>query len=88
MDEPSTGLDPHGIRRMQQIVREEADKGKTVFFSSHILGQVASVCDRVGIMNDGELVTVDTLEGLRGSVLASSFPSAGNRTWTWPRSTG
>ncbi|WP_231186851.1 ABC transporter ATP-binding protein [Haladaptatus sp. DYF46] len=65
MDEPSSGLDPHGIRRMQHLVREEADKGKTVFFSSHILGQVASVCDRVGIMNDGELVTVDTLEGLR-----------------------
>lgn len=65
LDEPSTGLDPHGIQRMQELVREEAERGTTVFFSSHILGQVAGVCDRVGILDNGELVTVDTLEGLR-----------------------
>jgi len=65
LDEPSSGLDPHGIRTMQDIVREEADGGTTVFFSSHILGQVAAVCDRVGILDDGELVTVDTIAGLR-----------------------
>ncbi|MDF9747111.1 ABC transporter ATP-binding protein [Natrinema salsiterrestre] len=65
LDEPSGGLDPHGIRTMQEIVREEAERGTTVFFSSHILGQVAAVCDRVGILDDGELVTVDTIEGLR-----------------------
>ncbi|WP_226006586.1 ABC transporter ATP-binding protein [Natrinema salinisoli] len=67
LDEPSGGLDPHGIRTMQEIVREEAETGTTVFFSSHILGQVAAVCDRVGILDDGELVTVDTIEGLRES---------------------
>ncbi|QLK25843.1 ABC transporter ATP-binding protein [Natrinema zhouii] len=65
LDEPSGGLDPNGIRTMQEIVREEAETGTTVFFSSHILGQVAAVCDRVGILDDGELVTVDTIEGLR-----------------------
>ncbi|ELY63964.1 ABC transporter ATP-binding protein [Natrinema versiforme] len=65
LDEPSGGLDPHGIRTMQEIVRGEARRGTTVFFSSHILGQVAAVCDRVGILDDGELVTVDSIEGLR-----------------------
>jgi ABC-2 type transport system ATP-binding protein len=65
LDEPSSGLDPHGIRAMQDIVREEAAQGTTVFFSSHILGQVSAVCDRVGILDDGELVTVDTIDGLR-----------------------
>ena len=65
LDEPSSGLDPHGIRTMQDLVREEAARGTTVFFSSHILGQVAAVCDRVGILDGGELVTVDTIEGLR-----------------------
>ncbi|MFC6765936.1 ABC transporter ATP-binding protein [Natrinema soli] len=65
LDEPSGGLDPHGIRTMQELVRTEAETGTTVFFSSHILGQVAAVCDRVGILDDGELVTVDTIEGLR-----------------------
>lgn len=65
LDEPTSGLDPHGIQQMQEIVREEARSGTTVFFSSHILSQVSAVCDRIGILDDGELVTVDTLEGLR-----------------------
>ncbi len=67
LDEPSSGLDPIGIREMQRLVREEAESGTTVFFSSHILGQVSAVCDRVGILDEGELVTVDTIEGLRES---------------------
>ncbi|MFB6172006.1 MAG: ATP-binding cassette domain-containing protein [Haloarculaceae archaeon] len=65
LDEPSTGLDPNGAREMRELVREERDRGATVFFSSHILGQVESVCDRVGILRDGELVAVDSVEGLR-----------------------
>jgi ABC-2 type transport system ATP-binding protein len=65
LDEPSSGLDPHGIRTFREIIREEAADGTTVFFSSHVLGQVAAVCDRVAILDGGELVTVDTIEGLR-----------------------
>ncbi|WP_137290988.1 ABC transporter ATP-binding protein [Natronorubrum halophilum] len=68
MDEPSSGLDPHGIREMQEIVRAEAERGTTVFFSSHILEHVEAVCDRVGVLNEGELVAVDTIEGLRESI--------------------
>jgi ABC-2 type transport system ATP-binding protein len=65
LDEPSTGLDPNGARKMRKIVREEQERGATVFFSSHILGQVEAVCDRVGILRDGELVAEDSIEGLR-----------------------
>jgi ABC-2 type transport system ATP-binding protein len=72
LDEPSSGLDPNGARQMRELVRGEADRGTTVFFSSHILGQVEAVCDRVGIMNDGRLVAEDTIEGLRESVGSSS----------------
>jgi ABC-2 type transport system ATP-binding protein len=72
LDEPSSGLDPNGIRLLREIVREEADSGTTVFFSSHILGQVEAVCDRVGILDDGELVAVDTVDGLREAAGASS----------------
>ena len=68
MDEPSSGLDPHGIREMQELVRAEADRGTTVFFSSHILEHVEAVCDRVGVLNEGRLVAVDTIEGLRESI--------------------
>ncbi|SEQ83685.1 ABC transporter ATP-binding protein [Natrinema salaciae] len=68
MDEPSTGLDPHGIREMQDLVRSEAERGTTVFFSSHILEHVEAVCDRVGVLTEGELVAVDTIEGLREEI--------------------
>ncbi|AFO55903.1 MULTISPECIES: ABC transporter ATP-binding protein [unclassified Natrinema] len=68
LDEPSTGLDPNGAREMRKIVREENERGATVFFSSHIMEQVEAVCDRVGILRDGEMVAVDSVEGLRDSV--------------------
>jgi len=72
LDEPSTGLDPNGAKQMREIVRAEADRGATVFFSSHILGQVESVCDRVGILRDGELVAEDSIEGLREATSADT----------------
>ncbi|MFC4448668.1 ABC transporter ATP-binding protein [Halorussus aquaticus] len=72
LDEPSTGLDPQGARQMRDIVREEADRGATVFFSSHILGQVEAVCDRVGILRDGQLVAEDSIEGLRETTSADT----------------
>jgi ABC-2 type transport system ATP-binding protein len=72
LDEPSSGLDPNGARQMRQLVRDEASRGTTVFFSSHILGQVEAVCDRVGIMSEGRLVAEDTIEGLRESMGSGS----------------
>jgi len=68
LDEPSSGLDPAGAKEMREIVRAEAERGATVFFSSHILEQVDAVCDRVGILRDGELVAEDSVEGLREAV--------------------
>ena len=65
LDEPSSGLDPGGAKEMREIVLAEADRGTTVFFSSHILEQVEAVCDRVGILRAGELVAVDSIDGLR-----------------------
>jgi ABC-2 type transport system ATP-binding protein len=65
LDEPSSGLDPAGAKEMRDIVRAEAERGTTVFFSSHVLGQVEAVCDRVGILREGELVAQDSIEGLR-----------------------
>ncbi|QKY16734.1 ABC transporter ATP-binding protein [Halorubrum sp. CBA1229] len=68
LDEPSSGLDPAGAKEMREIVQTEADRGATVFFSSHILEQVDAVCDRVGILRNGELVAEDSVEGLREAV--------------------
>ncbi|MCU4925907.1 ABC transporter ATP-binding protein [Halobacteria archaeon AArc-dxtr1] len=72
LDEPSTGLDPNGARRMREIVREENERGATVFFSSHIMEQVEAVCDRVGILDGGTLVAVDTIDALRDSAGGSA----------------
>jgi len=68
LDEPSSGLDPQGAKEMREIVRAEAERGATVFFSSHVLGQVEAVCDRVGILRDGQLVAEDSIDGLRDAV--------------------
>jgi ABC-2 type transport system ATP-binding protein len=68
LDEPSTGLDPNGARQMREIIREENARGATVFFSSHVLGQVEAVCDRVGILRDGDLIAEDTVDGLRDAM--------------------
>jgi ABC-2 type transport system ATP-binding protein len=67
-DEPSSGLDPAGIASLRDIVREEAGRGATVFFSSHDLSQVEAVCDRVAIIDQGELLAVDTVAGLRDRI--------------------
>jgi len=68
LDEPSSGLDPNGVRLVREIARDHADRGKTVFFSSHILSQVEAVCDRVAILDRGRLVAIDSIDGLRNAL--------------------
>ncbi|WIV66652.1 ABC transporter ATP-binding protein [Natrialbaceae archaeon AArc-T1-2] len=64
LDEPTAGLDPLKQDRMHLFLEEERDAGKTIFFSSHILSEVQRVCDRVGIIRDGELVALEDIEDL------------------------
>ncbi|MFB6107866.1 MAG: ATP-binding cassette domain-containing protein [Haloplanus sp.] len=64
MDEPTSGLDPLKQARFNRFLRAERDAGKTVFFSSHVLGEVRRVCDRVGIIRDGRLVSVEGVADL------------------------
>jgi ABC-2 type transport system ATP-binding protein len=57
LDEPVNGLDPHGIAEIRGLIRRLADEhGKTVFLSSHQLGEIEQICDRVAIINKGELL--------------------------------
>ena len=65
LDEPSSGLDPAGVQRLRELIREEAAQGTTVFFSSHVMQEVEAVCDRVAIMDEGRLVAVDAIDELR-----------------------
>lgn len=65
LDEPFTGLDPHGVALVRDVVDSESERGTTVFFSSHVLGQVEVVCDRIGILHRGRLVDEGTLSAFR-----------------------
>ena len=58
LDEPTLGLDPLMQQEVLRIIREEADRGTTVFFSSHILSEVQKISDRVGIIREGALVEI------------------------------
>lgn len=65
LDEPSSGLDPLVQQEFYRILTEVRDEGRTVFLSSHILPEVERVADRVGIVRDSRLVTVESVEGLK-----------------------
>lgn len=64
LDEPTSGLDPLVQQTVMELVQEVRDDGRTVFFSSHILPEVQAVCDRVGIIRDGQLIRTDSVESL------------------------
>ena len=55
LDEPTSGLDPLGRMKVREIIQRLKNEGKTVFFSSHELGEVETICDRVAVLHEGEL---------------------------------
>lgn len=67
LDEPMTGLDPLGRREMRDLILSLKARGKTIFFSSHILADAESICDRVAILVQGKVVEEGLLEKLLGS---------------------
>ena len=75
LDEPLLGLDPQSGIELKKIMKEHAERGNTVFFSSHILEVVESLCDRVGILNKGILADVVDLHELKkeGKTLEEVF---------------
>lgn len=68
LDEPTNGLDPAGIREMRQFIREMAEQeGLSVLVSSHLLGEIQLLCDRVAIIKNGEIIQVDSVKNLLSS---------------------
>jgi ABC-2 type transport system ATP-binding protein len=91
LDEPTNGLDPQGMAEMRHLIRGLGQGVRTVLLSSHLLGEVEQICDRVGVISQGRLVTESTVADLRGEpgmlirtepmdtaeqVLASTFGAA------------
>jgi ABC-2 type transport system ATP-binding protein len=65
LDEPTAGLDPLMQRKFFDLIREENKRGVTVFFSSHILGEVQRLCNRVGIIREGKIVEISNIRALQ-----------------------
>lgn len=65
LDEPTSGLDPLMQQLFVDLILEEKQRGKTIFMSSHIFTEIERTCDRVGIIKDGELLTVENIHDLR-----------------------
>jgi ABC-type multidrug transport system ATPase subunit len=66
LDEPTNGLDPAGMAEMRDFMRSLGEGGRTLVLSSHLMGEIEQVCDRVGVIRDGSLVAEGTVEQLRG----------------------
>jgi ABC-2 type transport system ATP-binding protein len=81
LDEPTIGIDPEGVAHMLELIRSvSAERGVTVLLSSHLLGQVQAVCDRIGIFVGGRLVacgTIDQLGAAHGGGLVIEVEAVG-----------
>ena len=77
LDEPVSGLDPHGIREVREIICRERDRGRLVFLSSHVLSEIERTADRVGMLRQGKLVFEGRVEDVmaRHATLEDAFLS-------------
>jgi len=66
LDEPTNGLDPQGMAEMRKLIKDIGQGDRTVLLSSHLLGEVEQICDRVGVISNGKLVTQSTVQELLG----------------------
>src|SRR5678815_3089250 len=85
LDEPTSGLDPNQIIEIREVIKKQG-KDKTVLFSSHILQEVEAICDRVIIINKGQLVADDKLSNLRqhsssSNTVKVSFKESIDKSW-------
>jgi ABC-type multidrug transport system ATPase subunit len=66
LDEPTNGLDPQGMAEMRKLIKDIGQGERTVLLSSHLLGEVEQICDRVGVISNGRLVKQSTVQDLIG----------------------
>ncbi len=68
LDEPTNGLDPVGMREMRELILRLKEEGKTIFLSSHLLSEMEQVCDHIGIVKEGRLVTQGRVDDLTSEI--------------------
>ena len=73
LDEPTTGLDPQARRNLWDLIRSIREKGTTVVLTTHYMDEAEQLCDRVGIMEAGKIMTLNTPDNLIDELLATGF---------------
>ncbi len=73
LDEPTTGLDPQARRNLWDLIREIRDKGTTVVITTHYMDEAENLCDRVGVIESGKIIAMDTPDKLIDNLIASGF---------------
>ena len=81
LDEPTTGLDPQSRRDLWNLVREHKSRGAAILMTTHYMDEAEALCDRVGIISNGRLLALDSVEGLKsahGNEFKVTFSVDGN----------
>lgn len=73
LDEPTTGLDPQARRNLWELVKDVRDRGITVIMTTHYMEEAELLCDRVAVMDEGEIIALDTPKNLIKQLLAKGF---------------
>jgi len=73
LDEPTTGLDPQARRNLWDLIRQVRDRGTTVVLTTHYMDEAEALCERVAIVDSGQIISLDTPAGLIDKLLASGF---------------
>lgn len=73
LDEPTTGLDPQARRNLWDLIRAVRDRGATVVLTTHYMDEAEELCDRIAIMDSGEIIALNTPDGLIDKLLATGF---------------
>lgn len=68
LDEPQSGLDPKARIEIRQIIKTLRNEGKTIFVASHMLHEISEVCDRIALLNHGQIIAFDTIDNLEGKL--------------------
>jgi ABC-2 type transport system ATP-binding protein len=73
LDEPTTGLDPHARRNLWELIKDIRRKGATVILTTHYMEEAESLCDRVAIIENGQIIALDSPSALIDRLIASGF---------------
>ena len=73
LDEPTTGLDPQARRNLWDLIRSIRDKGTTIVITTHYMDEAEQLCERVGVMEKGELIALDSPDNLIDNLVATGF---------------